>query len=769
MRLFFAFTFCIISFITKAQLETQNWYFGLNAGISFATIPPSALLNGAISTFEGSSTISDAQGNLLFYTDGMFVYNNLHQQMPNGFGLLGNPSSAQSGVIVPKPGSNTIFYVFTVDAEGGPNGFRYSTVDMSLDNGLGDVIASSKNTLLFAPSVEKVAAVSHANGLYYWVIAHGLHNNTYYAYLIDCSGINAPITSNVGQIEGNPGWGCLSASSDGTKLATAMCNKGFELLDFNNLTGQISNPILLLNPGGAYGISFSPNNQVLYACKIEGGQLYQWDISSNNAATIIASMQQIGLGQGSPGGYKGGAIQLGLDQKLYIPHFNQPFLSCINNPNVLGPGCNLQHNAVNLQGHNAQLGLPPFVQSFFIPETIITPSVSCDSVVFDFSPTNTTLDSILWDFGDPNSGSFNQSSILSPSHVFPGPGTYTINLIKYLDCIIDTTTYTLQLDSSITQSFNQISTCDSTFTWNGTTFSQSGNYSITLVNSNGCDSIANLQLQIHYQSPVSINAVACGNYLWNGQQLTTSGTYYFNGNSIHGCDSTCILNLIIYPNQTTSISANICEGSIYTYNGVNYSTAGNFFINLQSINGCDSLIELAVNILEKPPIPIVNFTIPVCENDTIQFDWNNIQGNFFWMNPSFVISDIPLVSLPVINAQEGVYNAWQVLNNCYSDTASFSIDLSESFFLEDLQFPNIITANGDQVNDELDINSLIKNCYPFNIVVLNRWGNIVYEGKESSPSFNGMTTDNKALEEGIYFYKLDLKGQIFHGFFHLLR
>jgi hypothetical protein len=226
MRLFFAFTFCIISFITKAQLETQNWYFGLNAGITFATIPPSALLNGAISTFEGSSTISDAQGNLLFYTDGMFVYNNLHQQMPNGFGLLGNPSSAQSGVIVPKPGSNTIFYVFTVDAEGGPNGFRYSTVDMSLDNGLGDVIASSKNTLLFAPSVEKVAAVSHANGLYYWVIAHGLHNNTYYAYLIDCSGINAPITSNVGQIEGNPGWGCLSASSDGTKLATAMCNKG---------------------------------------------------------------------------------------------------------------------------------------------------------------------------------------------------------------------------------------------------------------------------------------------------------------------------------------------------------------------------------------------------------------------------------------------------------------------------------------------------------------------------------------------------------------
>jgi gliding motility-associated-like protein len=381
------------STVNSSGQEGNIWYFGNNAGITFETNPPSALNNGAISTFEGCATFSDNQGNLLFYTDGMFVYNKLHQQMPNGFGLLGNPSSAQSGVIVPKPGSQTDFYVFTVAAEGGSNGFRYSEVDMTLDGGLGDVIIPSKNTLLFAPSAEKVAAVAHANGVNYWVISHGINNNSYYAYLLDFNGINNPVISDVGQIESNPGWGYLASSIDGTKLASAMCNQGFELLDFNNQTGVVSNPILLNNPGSAYGISFSPNSQILYGCEIAGGQIYQWDLNAGSSSSIISSMQVIGTGQGSSGGYKGGAIQQGRDGKLYIPQFNQPYLSCINNPNQLGNGCNLQHFAIDLQGNNAQLGLPTFFSSIFE-----SPPAGCDSVAtaaITITPTITPTFSIV--------------------------------------------------------------------------------------------------------------------------------------------------------------------------------------------------------------------------------------------------------------------------------------------------------------------------------------------------------------------------------------
>jgi len=98
----------------KAQGEADNWYFGYNAGIKFprdasgnVTGPPTALTDGALRTAEGCATISDRHGNLLFYTDGMKVYNRNHQEMPNGNGLTGHNSSAQSGVIIPKPGSTS--------------------------------------------------------------------------------------------------------------------------------------------------------------------------------------------------------------------------------------------------------------------------------------------------------------------------------------------------------------------------------------------------------------------------------------------------------------------------------------------------------------------------------------------------------------------------------------------------------------------------------------------------------------------------------------
>ncbi|MDP6909474.1 MAG: hypothetical protein QF371_08210, partial [Flavobacteriales bacterium] len=219
------FLFILIVFFPVylfGQGEANNWYFGQNAGVSFNSGSPVALTNGILSTSEGCASISDASGNLLFYTDGRFAYNRNHVQMPNGFGMLGNPSSAQSAIIVPKPGDDNRYYIFTVAASGGPDGFRYSEIDLSLDGGLGDVIVATKNTLLFSPSVEKVAAVKHANGFHYWVISHGLNNNRYYSYLVDCNGISAPVISDVGQVEGPPGWGCLTASPDGQNLAAAM-------------------------------------------------------------------------------------------------------------------------------------------------------------------------------------------------------------------------------------------------------------------------------------------------------------------------------------------------------------------------------------------------------------------------------------------------------------------------------------------------------------------------------------------------------------------
>jgi hypothetical protein len=126
-----------------SQSPTDNWYFGDKAGLSFRSGSPQILTDGQLNTTEGVATISDAGGKLLFYTDGKTIWNCLHQVMVNGTGLMGHESSTQSAVIVPQPGNDSIYFVFTVDAQGGPHGLRYSTVNMGAAHQLGAVVAKN--------------------------------------------------------------------------------------------------------------------------------------------------------------------------------------------------------------------------------------------------------------------------------------------------------------------------------------------------------------------------------------------------------------------------------------------------------------------------------------------------------------------------------------------------------------------------------------------------------------------------------------------------
>src|SRR5207244_1600787 len=131
-----------------------HWYFGANAGIDFSSGSPVAVTYGKVIASEGSACMSDTSGNLLFYTDGDTVWDKNDNVMPSGTGLYGGGgTSTQSAIILPQPGSDSLYYIFTVDgATGGcVNGcvFGYSIVDMSLNAGLGDV--STKNIPLVMP------------------------------------------------------------------------------------------------------------------------------------------------------------------------------------------------------------------------------------------------------------------------------------------------------------------------------------------------------------------------------------------------------------------------------------------------------------------------------------------------------------------------------------------------------------------------------------------------------------------------------------------
>src|SRR5260221_20969 len=100
-----------------SQKEHNVWYFGYNAGISFNSGNPVSIPGGKTYTAEGVASICDSSGNLLFYSDGITVWDVSHTAMPNGSGLLGGISSTQSAAILKKPGSTNLFYLFTAPQE----------------------------------------------------------------------------------------------------------------------------------------------------------------------------------------------------------------------------------------------------------------------------------------------------------------------------------------------------------------------------------------------------------------------------------------------------------------------------------------------------------------------------------------------------------------------------------------------------------------------------------------------------------------------------
>ncbi len=367
-----------------SQGETSNWFFGNGAGILFNN--DGSITNtkkSKLETIEGCATISDAFGGLLFYTDGITVYNKNHEVMLYGEGLFGDPSSTQSAMIIPKPEDPELFIIFTVDTspfEGDPDyGLNYSIVDISGDSGLGAVI--QKNIPLLEDCSEKITAViKNCFEQSIWVVTLASQNgesgalNTFYAYEVNATGVlAAPVKTSFPNLQIEDPRGYLKFSPDGTKLAVANFTDGLFIYDFDKATGSITNQQSLTIPGinkNPYGLEFSPNSTLLYVHAtndIEGSSnhsssLLQFDITSADIDASLIELDSRSIFRG--------ALQQGENGKIYRTITNSynegtPYLGVINNPNEVGSASDYSHNAVNLNGKNAMQGLPPFIQSFF--------------------------------------------------------------------------------------------------------------------------------------------------------------------------------------------------------------------------------------------------------------------------------------------------------------------------------------------------------------------------------------------------------------------
>jgi gliding motility-associated-like protein len=65
--------------------------------------------------------------------------------------------------------------------------------------------------------------------------------------------------------------------------------------------------------------------------------------------------------------------------------------------------------------------------------------------------------------------------------------------------------------------------------------------------------------------------------------------------------------------------------------------------------------------------------------------------------------------------------------------------------------PNVITSNGDGVNDFLIITNL-EDYDKVSLTIMNRWGTLVYENDNYQNDWKGLDQNGNALSEGVYFY-----------------
>lgn len=411
--------------------EVNIWYFGDYCGLDFVTSPPTVLTNSQMESYEGCATISNSAGELLFYTNGLFVWNANHDTMPNGFGLAGHENSTQTAVIVPYPGNSNLYYLFTTPFETSSPGLCYNLIDMSLDNGNGDIVIGEKNKVLYYRTTERITGVRHANNNDIWVITHDWDSNVFRSFLIDDNGLNTtPVTQAVGRMhtgDTDNSLGCMKASPDGHKLAVAFGKDHIvEVLNFDNSSANISNPIEIAAYNRTYGIEFSLDNSKLYFSQ-HGGKIYQINLSDLIPGHTYTGQQSIGTSNQAT---EAGSLQLGPDGIIYCIAHLQSSLDAILNPNEEADDCNFTHYFANTSGV-CYYGLPNFVQSYFGPNEINFENTCFGNTTLFSIQDQTYIDSVFWNFNDvPNQPNDTSTSIV-PEYLFSHEGIFNVSVILY--------------------------------------------------------------------------------------------------------------------------------------------------------------------------------------------------------------------------------------------------------------------------------------------------------------------------------------------------
>jgi hypothetical protein len=421
--------------------QANNWCFGWRCGFSFSSGEAKFFKSGIYhntgdSTLgsEASTTVSDCNGNLLFYGNARLVWNRHHKLMPHGILYKEVLGSNSPTLAIPKPQSDSEFYyIFRNNAK-----LYYGILDMRLDSGRGDIVDTNYKILVDTFNSSAITFTKHANDTDYWLMAKTLWHYRAFRVTKDSIISKKPIMSTY--LSSLSDEGEIKFTNKGDAINSNYIEQGtfmMRLYDFNKSTGKVTGigkPLIerAYNASGSsrdFHVEYSPNDSFIYVVfssdrygfstpyfaqiprfsSLPYNNIYLID-QKNNAKEPVYS------------------LRLAPDNKIYWASVSTKYIGVVKFPDKKFEACQIIRKYINISPYAAGHNFPTL--GFYIPrvsfshDRLDTSLCGNDTIHFNFEGDTNRAKSFTWYFGDGDS-----STLKNPAHHYTKPGWYAVTVV----------------------------------------------------------------------------------------------------------------------------------------------------------------------------------------------------------------------------------------------------------------------------------------------------------------------------------------------------
>lgn len=357
----------------------------------------------------------------------------------------------------------------------------------------------------------------------------------------------------------------------------------------------------------------------------------------------------------------------------------------------------------------------------------------------------------------PNSFSSSTAQVEINDAALNDSGEYTVLIIDSMGCEHFLSLNVIVEDEVI---YNEVFTlCDeASYTLpDGQVVNEPGIYETLIENNDGCDSLIITNLEFAESFHLFIDTILCpesGFTDANGNVIESSGQYSFEYVSVQGCDSILYYNISIETVEIDTVVVQICSGDEYlTLGGNLINSAGEYLEFDDTGEGCGSYFLYSVSLF---PQPIAAFSYnpehgtssnssAVFENTSEGFSdsyWELFDLGTFFTNTLYID----------FGEDANTYTVCLIVENEFecADSTCVNFEVWEDV---NLFIPNVITPNGDGINDLFYVVGSGLEISEFELLIFNRWGELIFESNSIASKWDGRNrTGTHYVSDGVYLY-----------------